>query len=167
MRGNVLIHGSHCRPLAPFGLRENLGKCYVFAIEPAGTWTDMNWRLGSPLASVVLVATTGFATAHHSLAMFDQGRLIELIGIVREYNFSSPHAYILLEVKGPDGSLVVWRLEGNSPNSLTWDGWSHTTLRPGDEIRLTIEPLRSGAPGGSWSPKRATLKDGRPMVVAH
>jgi hypothetical protein len=149
-----------------FNLCGNLGRCYFLPVR-LEWWIEMNWRLGSPLAGVLLGVTTGLAAAHHSLAMFDQGHPIELVGVVREYNFSSPHAYILLEVKGPDGLPVIWRLEGNSPNSLTWDGWSHTTLRPGDEIRMTVEPLRSGAPGGSWSPKRATLKDGRPMMAAH
>ena len=41
---------------------------------------------------------------------------------------------------------------GLSLNSLTWDGWSHTTLKPGDELRLTIFPLRSGAPGAPGTP---------------
>src|SRR5207302_9807354 len=127
----------------------------------------MSWRIGALLAGATFAATTCVATAHHSIAMFDQGHPIELIGTVQEYRFSSPHAFIFLEVKGADSHPVIWRLEGNSPNSLTWDGWSNKTLKPGDEVRLMIEPLRSGAPGGAWTPKKATFKDGRPIVVAH
>jgi Family of unknown function (DUF6152) len=126
----------------------------------------MNLRLGAMSASAVFVAATSFATAHHSIAMFDHDHPIELAGIVREYSFTSPHAFIFLEVKSADGRAVIWRLEGMSPNSLTWDGWSNRTLRPGDEVRMTIEPLRSGAPGGTWSPKKTTFKDGRPIVAA-
>jgi hypothetical protein len=45
------------------------------------------------------------------------------------------------------------------------DGWTSGTLQPGDEIILTIQPLRSGAPGGSWNTSIPKFKDGRPLRV--
>jgi hypothetical protein len=121
---------------------------------------------GTLLTGAAFFAIASSGAAHHSLGMFDQRHPIELVGTVQEYRFSSPHTFILLEVKDADAkNPVMWRLEGNSANSLTWDGWSNKTLRPGDEIRLTIEPLRSGAPGGAWSPKKASFKDGSPIVT--
>lgn len=125
----------------------------------------MKRHFGAVLAGAVLVTATGAATAHHSIAMFDQAHPIELVGVVREYRFASPHTYILLAVQGADARTVVWSLEGNSPNSLTWDGWSSKTLRPGDELRVTIEPLRSGAPGGAWKPNNIHFKDGSPVAT--
>ena len=122
---------------------------------------------GVSLAGAAFAATACAAHAHHSIAMFDRDHPVEVVGIVQEYRFSSPHAFIFLEVKGADARPVIWRLEGNNPNSLTWDGWSNKTLKPGDEVRLMIEPLRSGAPGGAWTPKKATFKDGTPIVAAH
>jgi hypothetical protein len=119
------------------------------------------------LASSAMAAMTGAAGAHHSIAVFDQAHPVELVGTVREFRYTSPHTFILLEVVDKDAHRVVWNLEGNSPNSLTWDGWSHNTLKPGDELRLTIYPLRSGAPGGAWHPSRAKFKDGTPIVAAH
>jgi hypothetical protein len=118
-------------------------------------------------AGAVLVATTGAAMAHHSIAMFDREHPIELVGIVRDYKFTSPHSVITLEVKGKDARPVIWSLEGESPNSLTWDGWSARTIRPGDELQMTIEPLRSGAPGGAWHARKTKYKDGTPIVVVH
>jgi hypothetical protein len=115
-----------------------------------------------PTAAVLLAS--GGAQAHHSIAMYDREHTIELIGTVRDFRFMSPHAFIHLEVQGKDGKPVVWVLEGNSPHSLTWDGWSSTTLRPGDEVRMKIEPLRSGAPGGAWKPSTTTFRDGKPIV---
>jgi hypothetical protein len=99
--------------------------------------------------------------------MYDREHPMELVGTVQEYRFSSPHALIFLEVKDADARTVIWRLEGNSPNSLTWDGWSSKTLRPGDEVRIRVEPLRSGAPGGAWTPKNVTFTDGTSVVAAH
>jgi hypothetical protein len=117
------------------------------------------------LASVVLLGSSGAAMAHHSFAMFDQDNPIELEGIVQEFKYTNPHSYLLLEVKGEDGSPVVWNLEGQAPSILSRDGWSKQSLRPGDHVVVTIDPLRSGAPGGAWNLRRIRFKDGRPVVV--
>jgi Family of unknown function (DUF6152) len=80
--------------------------------------------------------------------LINQAHPIEVVGTVQEFRFTSPHTFIVLEVVDQDSHKVVWNLEGKSPNSLAWDGWTHNTLKPGDELRLTIYPLRSGGPGG-------------------
>jgi Family of unknown function (DUF6152) len=112
-----------------------------------------------------LVAMSDGALGHHSVVMFDREHPIQLIGVVREFKFTNPHAFIALEVTGKDALPVIWNLEGDSVNSLRWDGWSIQTLRPGDELRVTVEPLRSGAPGGVWHARKTTYKDGTPIVV--
>ena len=116
-------------------------------------------------AGFAIAAMTVAAGAHHSIAQFDQAHPIELVGTVREFRFTSPHAFIRLEVLDKEAHKVVWNLEGDSPNSLAWGGWSYDTLKPGDELRITIYPLRSGAPGGAWHPAKSRFKDGSPIVV--
>jgi hypothetical protein len=113
------------------------------------------------MSGIGFVAASGMAVGHHSLAMFDREHPIQLVGVVREFKFASPHAFILLEVAGKDARPVIWNLEGDSPNSLKWDGWSSQSLKPGDELRLTIEPLRSGASGGAWHARNTTYRDER------
>jgi hypothetical protein len=103
--------------------------------------------------------------AHHSFAMFDQEHPIDLEGTVRDFKFTSPHTFILLQVKDQDGD-TVWNLEGGSPTALSRDGWTAKTLKPGDEVRMTIEPLRSGAPGGAWTVNKVKFKDGQPVVAS-
>jgi hypothetical protein len=115
--------------------------------------------------AIGLVAASGVAMGHHSVTMFDREHPIQLIGAVREFKFINPHASIVLEVAGKDAPPVIWNLEGDSANSLKWDGWSGHTLKPGDELRITVEPLRSGARGGFWHARNTTYKDGRPIVV--
>jgi hypothetical protein len=119
------------------------------------------------VGAAALVAANGAAIAHHSTAMFDQENPIELVGIVKEFKFTNPHTFILLEVKGGDGSATVWTLEGGTPSSLTRDGWTNKSIKPGDEIRMKVAPLRSGAPGGSWSAEHTHYPDGKPIVVSH
>src|SRR5580704_8432328 len=107
----------------------------------------------------------GAAFAHHSFAMFDQEHPMELKGTVTEFKFTSPHTFVLLEVKGTDGTSTVWNLEGASPSALVREGWASKTLKAGDELKMTIDPLRSGAPGGSWSEKKTNFSSGQPIVT--
>jgi len=117
------------------------------------------------LAIVASLAASSPASAHHSFAMFDQQHEIDLEGVVQEYKFVAPHTFIVLEVKQDDGTTESWSLEGVSPGDLARDGWSRTTLKPGDEIKARIAPLRSGVPGGAWVTKKIQFRDGRPIVV--
>ncbi len=124
----------------------------------------MRPQLAAFVASGALVASSA-AIAHHSFAMFDQEHPIELVGTVQEFKYTNPHSYLLLEVKASDGSTAVWNLEGRAPSLLSRDGWTSTTLKPGDEIIIMVNPLRSGAPGGSWNTSTPKFKDGRSLGV--
>ena len=124
----------------------------------------MKAKFAAVIGIGALVATSGAVLAHHSFAMFDQENPIELVGAVKEFKFTSPHTFILLEVKGKDGGAsTVWNLEGGSPSALVRDGMSSKTLKPGDELVMKIDPLRSGAPGGAWGVAKTKYKDGKAL----
>ena len=55
------------------------------------------------------------AVAHHSFAMFDQENPIELVGVLQEFKYTSPHTFLILRVKGPDGGETTWSLRGAQP----------------------------------------------------
>ena len=76
------------------------------------------------LASCAFVATSGAVSAHHSFAMFDQENPIELEGVVQEFKFTSPHSFIILQVRQQDGGTQLWSLEGGAPRR-----WSATDGR--------------------------------------
>jgi len=115
------------------------------------------------VCAVAFATAGGAAMAHHSFAMFNQEHPIEIAGTVVEFRYTSPHSFILVDVKGKDGASTVWNLEGPSPSILARDGMSAKTLKPGDELVLTIDPLRSGAPGGAWALIKTKFKDGRSL----
>lgn len=114
------------------------------------------------------VAGTGVvpALAHHSFAMFDQTRIVTLVGAVHEFQWTNPHAWIEVDVPGPGGKAARWSIELNSPNNLTRQGWKRTSLKPGDRIRIRVNPLRDGKPGGLFLdvvlPDGKTLDSGLP-----
>jgi hypothetical protein len=143
--------------------------CASFGRGAARWWERrenvMIWRRATPLiCAAALVGASGAAAAHHSFAMFDQEHLIEIEGVVREFRFIAPHAFIILEVKEEDGRITAWALEGAAPTALVRDGWSIDSLRPSQEIKLVVAPLRSGAPGGWWTTKQINFKDGKPIA---
>ncbi len=119
------------------------------------------------LVGGVVLGTSGAVLAHHSFAMFDQEHPMDLTGTVKEYRYTSPHTFIILDVKQADGTNQLWNLEGGAPSGLIRDGWSSKTLKPGDELQMTINPLRSGAPGGAWNVSKIKYKNGDPIVVSH
>ena len=125
----------------------------------------MKSGLAALLVSGSVCAMGGTVLAHHSFAMFDQEHPIQLTGTVREYRFVSPHTFIVLDVREADGTSQHWSLEGGPPSFLARDGWSSKTLKPGDEVQMTIEPLRSGAPGGAWSVNKVKYKNGDPIAA--
>jgi len=128
----------------------------------------MRRLLAGLLAIGALTITGGSAIAHHSFAMFDSDNQIELAGVVQEFKFTNPHTFILLTVKEEDGTAQTWNLEGQSPSALVREGWSSKTLKPGDELKLKIAPLRSGAPGGAWYINQINFRDGTPVItVSH
>jgi hypothetical protein len=127
----------------------------------------MKLHVRTLLAGAVLTALGGVAMAHHSFAMFDQEHPVDLVGVVKEWKYTAPHAFIILEVKDADGSTQLWSLEGGAPSGLIRDGWTSKTLKPGDELQLKIDPLRSGAPGGAWNVNKVKFKNGDPVVVSH
>ncbi len=115
------------------------------------------------LAGLVLAASmlfAGSAGAHHSTAMYDAANPIELAGTVLEWQFGNPHCVIMLEVE-VDGEKTVWTLEGMSPNVLFRQGWRPDSLKPGDQLIATVNPLHSGAPVGNYSNVR--WADGTPV----
>ena len=127
----------------------------------------MGRRLAMLLAAGAMALTAGPTFAHHSFAMFDRDNQVDLEGVVQEFRFVNPHTFIYLAVKQDDGSTVIWSLEGQSPSTLVRDGWTNKTLKPGDEIKMRIAPLRSGAPGGAFATDQISFRDGRALEVSH
>jgi hypothetical protein len=119
---------------------------------------------GAILTGGILAATGDAASAHHSFAMFDALHPKQVSGVVKEFRFVSPHTLLILTVKGEDGVDKDWILEGGAPGLQVREGLSSKSLKPGDEVMVTINPLHSGAEGGSYQPSQVKFKDGTPVA---
>ena len=105
-------------------------------------------RTGAVAAASVLGLWAGQASAHHSFAMFNRSHDVVLKGTVREFQWTNPHSFIELDVVGPQGAVAAYSIEMNSPNNLTRQGWKSGSLKAGDKVLLTMNPLRDGSHGG-------------------
>lgn len=98
--------------------------------------------------SVVIVLLLPLSLlAHHSPSMFG-GDELTLAGTVREFQWSNPHSYIQLVVEQDDGTEQEWSLEMGANAYLYNLGWRPSTVKAGDRLRVTIQPLRNGETGG-------------------
>ena len=93
------------------------------------------------------VALAPLALAHHSTAVFDMQKTVEIKGTIKEFQWTNPHTFAYVMVDG-ETVPVEYALEGMSPNYLGRNGWSKRSLKPGDKVTLQIHPLKDGRKGG-------------------
>lgn len=118
--------------------------------------------------AAALLGLLGMASAfaHHSFAMFDQTQRVTLKGTVAEFQWTNPHAFIQLAVTNTAGAREEWSIELNSPNNLKRQGWSSTSLKPGDQVTLVTYPLRDMADHKGGLFIEVTLADGKVLKEA-
>lgn len=107
----------------------------------------MHLRLSSLAAAAILLAAPAFA--HHSNAMFDFDKTIELTGTVKQFQWTNPHSWVRLMVTDKGGKSVEYAFELTSPSGLAARGWKPKTIVPGDKVTVTFYPVRDGGRGGS------------------
>jgi Family of unknown function (DUF6152) len=113
------------------------------------------------LAGVALAIFVTPAWPHHSFAMFDMKKTLTLNGTVKEFQWISPHAWIVMTTPVPGGEPKQWAVELSSPRTLARTGLNPKTLRPGMKISIDIHPLKDGSPGGSATGLTLTFPDGK------
>ena len=88
------------------------------------------------------------SAAHHTEISIDFDQIIEVSGTVMEFYWTSPHSALYVSVVDDSGHDAEWALDLESPGRLSRAGWTPTTVSPGDEVTVTLHPLKDGSPGG-------------------
>jgi len=98
------------------------------------------------LLALALVAGTGPLLAHHSTAMYDMNTPVTVTGTVTRFEWTNPHAFIYMDVKGENGKVEEWSIEMMSLNHLKGYGWTRDLVKPGDVISCTGGRAKNGLP---------------------
>jgi hypothetical protein len=125
---------------------------YPRGVVMAAIWRHRGWiwrLLALPLAPLAL--------AHHGVSMFDRDKPIVVSGVVREFRWTSPHAWIVVDVPATTQAGAVqaadpaqWSFEGASIGILVRNGWKSSSLRAGDHVKVLAAPRRDGSHSGEF-----------------
>jgi hypothetical protein len=104
------------------------------------------------------------AWAHHAFAAeFDIGKPVKLTGKVTSMEWINPHAWIHIDVTGPDGKVTNWMFECGSPNIMLRRGFTKHSLETGTEISITGYQAKNGEFKANGS--SVTFSDGKRLFV--
>src|SRR5215470_19075166 len=111
------------------------------------------------IAATTLVLASTFVEAHHSAVMFDDQKEVVLEGAVKEFQFTNPHSWLLVDVANKDGSVTTWGFEAEGPSTLMQRKIRPSDFTFGTKLTITGNPMRDGRPAAMWI--KAVRSDGK------
>jgi hypothetical protein len=122
-------------------------------------------KLTIVMTCFALLAAVPAAVAHHAFAAeFDVNKPVTLKGTFTKWDMINPHSWFHLDVKGPDGKVTEWMIEGGSPNTLIRLGVTKYTLEIGTE--LTVEGYQAKEGTNKAVGRNFILKDGTRLFLS-
>jgi hypothetical protein len=121
------------------------------------------------LLLLLLAGTLTFVSlpglAHHSGSMFDDKKEVTLTGVVKEFQYTNPHSWLIIDVTNDDGTVTTWGFEAEGPSTLIRAGIRKSDFAPGTKITITGNPMRDGRSAGYWK-KAVREEDGKEFYPA-
>ncbi len=101
--------------------------------------------------------------AHHGNATLDTNKTLTMKGNVTQWIWSNPHCLLQFDVKNENGQVVHWIAETQNPAEMVSLGWGTTSFKPGDEVTVSLMPVKNGGPFGRIT--LVVLPDGKTLVT--
>jgi len=118
------------------------------------------------LAAIAFVAAGLFAVsvpvfAHHGTAAFETSRTITMKATVTDWFWANPHCFVKFDYKNDKGEVEHWVVETSNPPDMMNKCWTIHTLKAGDEITVTVYPVKNSKTVGRLITVR--LPDGQTL----
>ena len=98
------------------------------------------------IIAALLLAITAPLFAHHAFyAEFDSSKPLKLRGTVKKVELINPHSWFHIDVKGDDGKVTTWMIEGGSPNALIRLGFTQQSVPVGTESMVEAVQAKDGS----------------------
>jgi hypothetical protein len=124
----------------------------------------MRIKLAVVIAVAGLLLNAAPVFAHHAFAAeFDAKKPVKLRGTVTKMEWINPHAWIHVDVTGPDGKVVSWMIEAGTPNTLFRRGFTKDSLAKGTEILVDGYQAKDGSNRANG--RDVTFPDGRKLFL--
>lgn len=104
--------------------------------------------LAGTFGTLIMAAMAAPSFAHHSTAMYDMTKTVKLTGKIKEFQYTNPHSWLLINVKQHNGKMQTWGFEAEGPSTLMRAGIRKSDLTPGMEVTVTTHPMKNGKPAG-------------------
>ena len=125
----------------------------------------MRLKPGVAIAGTLLVLAAAPLRAHHAFsAEFDVNKPLTIKGTLTKWEMINPHSWFHIDVKGPDGQVTEWMIEGGSPNTLIRLGVTKYTVKVGTE--LTIEAYQAKEGTNKAVGRNFVLPDGSRLFLS-
>ena len=106
-----------------------------------------------------MAGTAATGLAHHSATMFEETKTITVEGVVKEFQYSNPHSWLLVDVTDANGKVTTWGFEAEGPSTLQRAGIRPSEFPAGTKLKITGRPMKDGRPAAIWV--EATRADGK------
>jgi hypothetical protein len=95
-----------------------------------------------------LAAALGFlivsapVLAHHGNAEFNTEKTVTVKGTVTEWFWANPHCFLKFDEQTEAGEVRHWVVETSNPPDMINNGWSKYSLKPGDQVTVTMHQVK-------------------------
>ena len=124
----------------------------------------MKKRAGLLITAGTFLLASGSCLAHHSMSMFDFEQQITYEGVVREWQYTNPHSWLIVDVTNEDGTMTTWGFETGSPSGLRRrHGIRPREFPPGMKVTIIGNPMKDGRHAGHLL--AVTKEDGTEFIL--
>ena len=86
--------------------------------------------------------------AHHGNSAYEMEKSVTIKGTVTQWIWANPHCILQLDVTDDRGQVVQWSAETENPSSMVHYGYTKQSMKPGDQVTVTVLPAKNGKPIG-------------------